>query len=54
MDNVIDFNKVKTKKFVEENEVTLTLEDDSDSDLLLLCSLLLVFAPSSCIRALVV
>ena len=32
MDNVIDFNKVKTKKFVEENEVTLSLEDDSDSD----------------------
>ena len=29
------------------------MDSDSDSDLLLLCSLLLVFAPSSCVRTLV-
>ena len=32
----------------------MKMDYDSDSDLLLLCSLLLVFAPSSCVRTLVV
>jgi hypothetical protein len=29
MDNVINLNKVKAKKFNEENEIVFTLEDDN-------------------------
>jgi hypothetical protein len=31
MSNIVNFKKAKTKKFNEEHEVILTLEDDSDS-----------------------
>jgi len=31
MDNVINLDKVKAKKFNEENEIILTLDDDSDA-----------------------
>ena len=29
MDNVIDFNKEKVKKFTEENEIVFTLDDNT-------------------------
>ncbi len=29
MDNVIDFNKEKIKKFTEENEIVFTLDDNT-------------------------
>ena len=29
MDNVINLNKVKAKKFNEENEIVFTLDDDN-------------------------
>jgi hypothetical protein len=32
MSNIVNFKKAKTKKFNEEHEVILSLEDDSDSD----------------------
>lgn len=31
MDNVINLDKVKAKKFNEENEILFTLDDDSDA-----------------------